>query len=440
MFFFNVFLVLSRHVLVWHQHMLVIVQIKREIMSSTKKTKGEKRKPKTDTNPKLTKKKENAQPSPEWEIALANFARNTIGDEKKWTYFTNYFLVNHAGRKGLKMPPALVLNPFLSGIGRAAYREEDGPKNKFMFTLVFGKDVVPEEALKQNPGLAIEHENFVEAMMEFEQNVKKLMWDSNKFSVDKKEEAIDYARRTAVARFPLYPDGQTSIVRKDLYKLVQEKTSMELTEVRTLVNNSGMLEGFDPAEHEEDARQKVHDLILEESTQAFEQMIENEAFKSWKISSPFKFEEGKLTMTVRATAMFKRKDDDPQLNESLMTSENPPLNIYYSLVGPGALYNKRSIGYWLPASGNAPMTPLCREQLAKNPLHTVVQSGDLITVDFQIRMTSSETKEPSIVIEPMLNYIVLYYRGNPMDPQVQMNSRLPSFPSYGIQIDESQFF
>ena len=106
--------------------------------AANKKTTGEKRKPKTDFNPKPTKKKEASQPSPEWEIALANFSRNSIGDEKKWTYFTNYFLVNHAGRKGLKMPPGLVLNPFLSGIGRAPYREEDGPKNKYMVTIVFG--------------------------------------------------------------------------------------------------------------------------------------------------------------------------------------------------------------------------------------------------------------------------------------------------------------
>lgn len=375
---------------------------------------------------------------PQWLNTFAYLVRHEPGELAKWGYgMKNAFIMNGDNRSSWSMPPGFVEQSFLHGIGRSLYQEPDGPGNKFQINLKYG--VLPESVIQQNPALAEEHEVFIAKMREFETHFKTVMWKDPKYGAPQKESAMKLATESHVKRCPGYPDHQTPLPRKRVVELVQKALDLDLADAKELVENSGLCEGFEEDEHDEDARQKVHGIIIEESTAAFEEGIKNDAFAGWEVQTPFEFGEGTLLIKLRGKAMFARPENDEELNAPMLESPDPALQQYYTLAGPGSKHKLRPVKYFLPSVNNGPMTPLCVEKLQADPLYEVVRTGDLVSLDFGCRITTHDKKGVAIMLEPNFNQVVVHHRGKPEETRELLPSSAPVVPSYHLNVDANDF-
>lgn len=375
---------------------------------------------------------------PQWLTTFTYLARHEPGELASWGFgMKNAFMMNGDNRSSWSMPPGFAEQVFLSGIGRALFQQPDSPDNKFQINLKFGS--LPKSVIEQNPSLVQEHEAFIAKMREFETCFKTLMWDSPKFGAPQKERAMKLATASHFGRCPGYPENQTVLPRKRVVELVQKTLKLSTSDAKELVENSGLCEGFEEDEHDEDARQKVHGVIAEESIAAFEEGIKNDAFAGWEVQTPFEFNEGTLLIKMRGKAMFARRENDEERNAPMLTAQDPALQQYYDLAGPGSAHKLRAVKYFLPSVNNGPMTPLCVEKLKADPLYEVVRVGDLVSLDFGCRITTHDDKGVAIMLEPNFNQVVVHHRGNPEETRELLPSSAPVVSSYHLNVDANEF-
>jgi len=405
----------------------------------SKRLAPKKESPKPQKNAKtLDGTQESPTPPPQWLTTFAYLARHEPGELASWGFgMRNAFMMNGDNRSSWSMPPGFTEQTFLSGIGRALYQQPDSVDNKFQINLKFG--ALPKSVIEQNPSLVQEHEAFIAKMREFELYHKTLMWDSAKFGAPQKEIAMKLATESHVNRCPGYPENQTVLPRKRVVELVQKTLKLSTSDAKDLVEKSGLCEGFEEDEHDEEARQKVHGVIAEESTVAFEAGIRKDAFNAWEVQTPFEFGEGTLLIKLRGKAMFARKDDDPERTAPMLTAQDPALQQFYNLVGPGSTHKLRPMKYFLPSVNNGPMTPLCVEKLQADPLYEVVRVGDLVSLDFGCRITTHDKKGVAIMLEPNFNQVVVHHRGKPEETRELLPSSAPVVSSYHLNVDANEF-
>lgn len=378
------------------------------------------------------------KPQPQWLTTFACPSHHGPGELAMWGFgMKNAFVMNGDNRSSWSMPPGFTEQTFLHGIGRPLYQQPDSENNKFQINLRFG--ALPKSVIEQNPSIVQEHKAFIAKMLEFEMHFKTIMWNSPKFGAPQKEIAMKRATESHVSRCPGYPENQTVLPRKRVVELVQKTLDLSPSEAKELVEKSGLCEGFEEDEHDEEARQKVHGVIAEESTAAFEAGIEKDAFKSWEVQTPFEFIDGTLLIKYRGRAMFPRRDDDQERNAPMLTAQDPALQQFYTFAGPGSTQKLRPMKFFLPSVNNKPMTPLCVEKLQADPLYQVVRVGDLVSLDFGCRLTTHDKKGVAIMLEPNFNQVVVHHRGKPEETRELLPSSAPVVSSYHLNVDANEF-
>ena len=309
-----------------------------------------------------------ARPAP-WHFALSPEAIDTVelGEVDKWKTQNNRKVVD--GRTGkvqrYDVPPGIVTEEFVSGLGRSPQDMPDGADNRYEITLTWGK--IPPSVLKKNPRLAFEHREFVTAMRSNVEKIQRLMFDSNQYNLKGKKAADAMLRKMKTDQYVGWPSRMSILTKDKMTELVTGKLGIERKDAISMIDDSGLLvPGGAQAQHDAEIRIQLCEICKEAEFAAFEAEVSGYAFQQWKgdSRSPLFFpdeennpEQMSMKFTNKVMFNYRPRGDGtapPKPKPARQILSDPALQNYHDWVGAWGTHNKFDINFFAPPTANTP--------------------------------------------------------------------------------------